>query len=188
MRDSGKGAINGSKDAGVAELTAALNALSVAAAQTAAAVPGVQDEELCDVLAHLNIVPGRPAHPAAIKSAKDWAGFEEQEGIAEVLLQDKHDVLMERVTNGYVEETSPSDHELELEDIGGVQSAGSEGSMAPPPYSELASFFGPLEMYAESCGMTEAGWFLSRARMLFIAAHAAESTRQVHIRGMLTEP
>lgn len=44
-------------------------------------------------------------------------------------------MLMERVNNTYIEETSPSEDELELEGTEDVQSAGGKGSNAPPPYS-----------------------------------------------------
>ena len=54
----------GSEDAGVAELADALNALSVGV-HVAASGPGVVDAELSDVLAHLDITPGQPAHSAA---------------------------------------------------------------------------------------------------------------------------
>ena len=63
-KGSGKGVARGSKDAGVAELADALNALSVGV-HVAASGPGVVDAELSDVLAHLDITPGQPAHSAA---------------------------------------------------------------------------------------------------------------------------
>ena len=73
---SGKGVVNGSKDDGVAELTAALNAISVAVGTTAEGGTA-QDVELCEVLTHLDFVPGRPAHPAAIEAVQAWAELED---------------------------------------------------------------------------------------------------------------
>ena len=78
---SGKGALHGSTDAGVAELVNALNALSVGL-QEAAQGPGVQDKELAEVLVNLQIVPGPPAHKAAIDADQAWKGLEEQEEFA----------------------------------------------------------------------------------------------------------
>ena len=53
---------------------------------------------------------------------------------------------------------------------------------APPPYSDLSSCFGPLEQKAESAGNSEAAHFLRKAKMAFLAAHAAKPTRQADIR------
>ena len=58
---SGKGALCGFIDAGVAELVNALDALSVGA-QEAEQSFGVQDIELAEVLVNLQMVPGQPAH------------------------------------------------------------------------------------------------------------------------------
>ena len=72
---------------------------------------------------------------------------------------------MARVNKTYVVE-NPSDDELddgetvESTDEGVV--AG--GSMPPPSYTELSSFFGPLEHFAQSCGNDEAGNLLRRAK------------------------
>ena len=45
----------------------------------------------------------------------------------------------------------------ELNDAGEVESAGGESVLAPPPYSDLSEFFGPLEYVAQSAGNSEAG-------------------------------
>ena len=96
---SGKGALHGSTDAGVAELVNALNALSVGV-QEAAQGSGVQDKELAEVLlVNLQIVPGQPAHKAAIDAVQAWTGLEEQEEFATALLQDSQDELMARVNS-----------------------------------------------------------------------------------------
>ena len=84
---SGKGALRGSTDAGVAELVNALNALSVGV-QEAAQGSSVQDKELAEVLVNLQIVPGQPAYKAATDAVQTWTGLEDQEGFATALLQD----------------------------------------------------------------------------------------------------
>ena len=40
--------------------------------------------------------------------------------------------------------------------------------MAPPPYSDLSGFFGPLEQFAQSVGNTEAGHFLRKANIYVV--------------------
>ena len=79
----------------MAELADALNPLSVGV-HVAASGPGVVDAELSDVLAHLHITPGQPAH-AAIRTAEEWAELEEQGEVAKALAQDANDVFLEKV-------------------------------------------------------------------------------------------
>jgi len=165
----------------VAELADALNALSVGV-HVAASGPGVVDAELSDVLAHLDITPGQPAHSAAIRAAEEWAELEEQGEVAKALAQDANDVFLEKVGNTFVEEISLSDDEPEPDSMEDAESAGSRGVKAPPSYAELSSLFGPLEQYAESCGIHEAGHFLRKAKMRFLAARAAKPARQSDIR------
>ena len=107
---SGKGALRGFTDTVVVELVNALNALSVGA-QEAQQGSGVQDMELAQVLVNLQIVPGQPAHKAAIDAVQIWTGLEEQVDFAAALLQDSHDELMATVSKAHVVE-DPYDDEL----------------------------------------------------------------------------
>ena len=66
-----------------------------------------------------------------------------------------------------------------------LESAESGKLVAPPPYTELSRFFGSLEQLAQSAGNTEAGHFLRKAKMSFLAAHAAKSVRQADMRMFL---
>ena len=160
----------------------AFNALSVGV-QEAAQGSGVQDKELAEVLVNLQIVPGQPAHKAAIDAVQAWTGLEEQEEFATALLQDLQGELMARVNKTHVME-NPSGDELddgktfESTDEGVV--AG--GSMPPPSYTELSYYFGPLEHFAQSCGNDEAGNVLRRARMSFIRDFASKPRRQADMR------
>ena len=77
-----------------------------------------------------------------------------------------------------MEEISLSDDEPEPDSTEDAESAGSRAVKAPPSYAELSSLFGPLEQYAESCGIHEAGHFLRKAKMRFLAARAAKPARQ----------
>ena len=130
----------------------------------------------------LEIVPGRPAPPAAVVAAQSWATLEDQEDIAEALAADAKDALTERMAGIVAEEIDPSDDEKELNESGDAESGGGRKVEAPPPYSDLSSCFGPLEQKAESAGNSEAAHFLRKAKMAFLAAHAAKPTRQADIR------
>ena len=88
-----------------------------------------------------------------------------------------NDVFLEKVGNTFLEEISLSDDEPERDRMEDAESAGSGGVKAPPSYAELSSLFGPLEQYAESCGIHEAGHFLRKANMRFLAARAAKPAR-----------
>ena len=161
----------------------ALNALSVGV-QEAAQGSSVQDKELAEVLVNLQIVPGQPAHKAAIRAVQTWTGLEEQEEFATALLQGSKDELMARVTKTHAVEDSSGD---EPDDSETVESAGERvmagGSMLPPSYAEFSSFFGPLEHYfAQSCGNDEEENLLRRARMSFIRDFASKPGRQAEIR------
>ena len=74
----------------MAELADALNALIVGV-HVAGSGPGVVDAELSDVLAHLDITPGQPAHSAVIRAAEEWAELEEQGEVAKALDQDANE-------------------------------------------------------------------------------------------------
>ena len=130
----------------------------------------------------LEIVPGRPVPPAAVVAAQSWATLEDQEVIAEALAADAKDALTERMAGIVAEEIDPSDDEKELNESGDAESGGGRKVEAPPPYSDLSSCFGPLEQKSESAGNSEAAHFLRKAKMAFLAAHAAKPTRQADIR------
>ena len=98
------------------------------------------------------------------------------------LQPDAKDALTERMAGIVAEEIDPSDDEKELNESGDAESGGGRKVEAPPPYSDLSSCFGPLEQKAESAGNSEAAHFLRKAKMAFLAAHAAKPTRQADIR------
>ena len=90
---------------------------------------------------------------------------------------------MARANKTYVVE-NPSDDELDdgetVESTGEGVVAG--GSMPPPSYTELSSFFGPLEHFVQPCANDEAGNLLRRARMSFIRDFASKPRRQEDMR------
>ena len=148
-----------------------------AASTTAADKARLARFELAEVLVNLQVVPGQPAHKAAIDAVQTWTGLEEQEEFATALLQNSQDELMARVNKTYVVE-NPSDDELDDDET--VESTG-EGVVAPS-YTERSSFFAPLEHFAQSCGNDEAGNLLRRARMSFIRDFASKRRRQADMR------
>lgn len=176
MRGSAKGAKRGSKEPGVAELIGTLNALSVGVKQASPA-PGVEDDaELCQVIADLGIAPGKRAGKAAIGKAKAWVGLEEVEEIAEALILDRQDVLVEEMGSTVVGGVDPSDDEQDMEPDAAGAGEG-EGSKMQPPYAQLALQFGSLEYFAEAAGNDEAAYHLRKARMSFITASASKEPR-----------
>ena len=106
----------------------------------------------------------------------------EQGEVAKALAQDANVVFLEKVRNTFVEDISLSDDEPEPDSMEGAESAGGRGVKAPPSYAELSSPLGHLEQHAESCGTHEAGHFLRKAKMRFLAAHAGKPARQSDIR------
>ena len=57
----------------------------------------------------------------------------------------------------------------------------------PPPFSEPSSLFGPLEKYAESCGISGAAYHLRKAKMDFIHARSSKPAVQADIRAMFSD-
>ena len=96
------------------------------------------------------------------------------------------DVLNERVNGKFAGDANPSDNELELAGTENVESEGGR-RLAPPPFSELSSLFGPLEKYAESCGISGAAYHLRKAKMDFIHARSSKPAVQVDIRAMFSD-
>ena len=52
----------------------------------------------------------------------------------------------------------------------------------PPAYAELSSHFGVLEKAVEESGNGDAAFYLQRAKMAMIAAHAPKPARQADTR------
>ena len=108
---------------------------------------------------------------------EEWAGLEEQAKFVDTLSKDAEEIFMEKVYNTYEEEADGDDEPDNAKDS---ESAGGGGKK--PSFAELAGLFGPLEQYAESCGIGEAGHYLRKAKMVFFAAHSARLARQMDIR------
>ena len=97
------------------------------------------------------------------------------------------DVLNERVNGTFADDANPSDNELELAGTENVESEGGRSLAPPPPFSELSSLFGPLEKYAESCGISGAAYHLRKAKMDFIHARSSKPAVQADMRAMFSD-
>lgn len=52
------------------------------------------DDDLCEVLHHLDSTPGQPPSTEALEAAKEWTTFEDMAELAEAMLQDQHGVIV----------------------------------------------------------------------------------------------
>ena len=92
------------------------------------------------------------------------------------------DLLEQRVSHEPIADRfGCAEEEEEKEKDDGDESTG-RGRGAPRVYAELSSPFDVLERAAEESGDEDAAFYLSKARMAMIAAHAAKRTRQTDLR------
>lgn len=103
----GKVARDGSKDSAVEGLVETLNKLS------SRVHPVEQGSPVADLLANLNIIPGKSADEAAVQAAQVWAIVEDQEGIVEAMRLDAVDETTEQLNGPYAEEVDVFDDEKE---------------------------------------------------------------------------
>ena len=160
----------------VLELTAALSASSVRAKEGAERSGVQQHEELCEVLANLDIVPGSACAQGGhrLDPGLGWADRAGRDHRNSAV--GRADEMTERLQNAFVKDVDPSDDEVYFTDTvcGEGSTAGvKRGGATPPSYAELSSYFSPLEKYAGACGNDEAGNSMRKARMSFLGADAA---------------
>ena len=138
----------------------------------------VTDTEIIDLLANLNITPGGHADESAKQKAQEWTTIENQEDVVEAMKSDAVDDLTNTLAGTHMEEEESSDGVEDDSDNGRTRGGGSE----PPSYADLSQHLGTLETYASGCGFRAAGYFLKKARMVMIKAHASKSARQADIK------
>ena len=68
----------------------------------------------------------------------------------------------------------PQARKRKASDTGGVDDTTGHGGGAPPAYVELSSHLVSLDSAAEACGNGGASFYLQKARMSFIKAHASK--------------
>ena len=166
------------KDPAVDGLFKTLNTVSVRVHEAQEEGSPVTDTEIIDLLANLDITPWGHADESAEQKAQEWATIEDQEDIVKAMKSDDAKDLTKALACIPVEEEESSDGEDDGSDDRSTGGGGSE----PPSYADLSQHFGTLEKYASGCGLTETNYFLKKARMVMVEAHASKPARQADVR------
>ena len=170
-------------DPPVKALKDALNMLSMSVRDAQRQGSRVEDEDICEMLANLDITPGEAAGKEAMDAIRVWATVENEEGVAEAMRGDAVEEITARLAGTHVDADSEEEKEEEEDDD---DESTEPGRGAPPSYAELSPHFGVLERAPEECGNKDAAFYLSKARMSMIAAHSAKRTRQTDLREFLS--
>ncbi|CAB1103823.1 unnamed protein product [Ectocarpus sp. CCAP 1310/34] len=146
----------------------------------------VVDEEISELLAELNIEPGKPVAGEAVAAIQGWATIEDEEEVVEALRLDAVED-MTALLAGTNLSTGGDDEEEGQDQGGGGENMGRErrAPRAPPGYEELSLHFGALAVAAEDSGNGDAAFYPTKAKMSMIAAHSARRVRQTDIRGFV---
>ena len=99
--------------------------------------------------------------------------------MVEAMKLDEADDLAKALAGMGMEDSSPDGGEENENDDRNTEGGGFE---PPPSDVQILQHFGPLEKYASKSGLGEAGFFLQKARMLMIEAHASKPARQTDVR------
>ena len=166
------------KDPAVDGFMKTLNMVSVRVHQAQEEGSPVTDTEIIELLANLDITPGGHADESVEQKAQEWATTEDQENVIEAMKSYAADDLTNTLAGIHMEKKESSDGEEDGSDDGSTGGGGSE----PPSYADLSQHFGTLEKYASGCGLTEASYFLKKARMVVIEAHASKPAREADVR------
>ena len=139
----------------------------------------IVDDEISELLAELDIEPGKSIEGGALSAIQGWATIEDDDEVTEALQLDAADEMAEMLAGTYV---SPGCQEEDEEESGGGDENTGRERRAPPAYDELSSHFGALEAAAEKSGNGNAAFYLTKAKMAMIAAHSAKRARQADLR------
>ena len=164
-------------------LTKSLNTLSTSVQDANLQGSRIEDEELCDLLAGLDLIPGKGADAEATNAIRVWATIEDDDGVVKAMREDAAEEMAAALagTLSLSDSEEEAKGEEEEKEDGGDERA-ERGRDAPPAYAELSAHFGVLESAAEKSGNADAAHYLSKARMAMILAHAARRTRQADMR------
>ena len=124
-----------------------------------------------ELLVNLDVTPGEAADEVAMNAIRVWATVEDEDDVVEAMRRDTAEENMTRLTGTHIDADSEEEEENEEDD--GDESTG-RGRGTPPAYAELSSHFGVLERAAGESGNGDATFYLSKAGMAIIAAHAAK--------------
>ena len=162
-------------DPPVKALKDALNMLSMSVRDAQQQGSRVENEDIREMLANLDITPGEAASEEAMDAIRVWATVEDEEDVRE----DAAEETTARLAGTHVDANSKEEKEEEEDND---DESPEPGRGAPPAYAELSPHFGVLEKAAEECGNKDAALYMSKARMSMIAAHSAKRTRQTDLR------
>ena len=107
---------------------------------------------------------------------------EDEDDVVKAMRGDAAEEITARLAGTHTDADTEEEEEKEEDD--GDESTG-RGRGAPPTYPELSSHFGILKRAADESGNGDATFYLSKAWMAIIAAHAAQRTRQADLRGFV---
>ena len=165
-------------------LTKSVHSLSTSVHDAQQQGSRIEDEDLSEMFAEINVSPGEPAPEEAVDLVQAWATIEDDDDVVEAFRQDAADEMTAQLAGTHLstcrEEESEDEADSDHEDTGG-------GRRAPPAYGELSSHFGVLEVAARESGNGDAAFHLSKAKMAMIAAHAAKGVRQTDMREFVDE-
>ena len=134
----------------------------------------IVDDEISELLAELDIEPGKPVAEESVNAIHGWATIEDDDEVVEALRLDTVDDMAALLSGTHV---STGGEEEEEEEGGGDENTGRERRV-PPAYDELSSHFSALVAAAEESGNRDAAFYLTKAKMAIIAAHSAKRVRQ----------
>ena len=140
-------------------------------------------KRLCDLLAGLDLIPGKGADAEATNAIRVWATIEDDDEVVKAMREDAAEEMAAALagTLSLSDSEEEAEGEEEEKEDGGDESA-ERGRDAPPAYAELSAHFGVLESEAEKSGNADAAHYRSKARMAMILAHAVRRTRQADMR------
>ncbi|CAB1097844.1 unnamed protein product [Ectocarpus sp. CCAP 1310/34] len=159
-------------------LTETVNKMSTSVGDAHEQRVGTVDDEISEFFAELDIEPGKPVEGEAVSAIQGWGTLEDDDEVAEALRLDAVDEMAALLAGTQV--TTGGEEEDE-EEGSGDDNTGPE-RRAPPAYDELSPHFSVQEAAADESGNGDAAFFLTKAKMVMIAAHSAERVRQADMR------
>ena len=116
----------------------------------------VQDEEICEILANLDIAPGQPADQEAMKAVQLWGTVEDEHDVVEAMRTHAAEELTALLAGKSIGNDSEVEGEEDEENEEEDDKSTGRGRGAPPSYGELSSHFGILERAAQDSGNADA--------------------------------
>ena len=139
------------------------------------AVGKTPDDDICDALYGLGLVPGAYPSQASIDAAEAWIGVEEKKHVAFAVVEDlKDDICLELFAPLAVDldddDTTPAGVQGGASSAGGKDRSTKPGAVLPRPprYANVADDFGKLEEVAERCRMPTVSYYLRKAKLAWM--------------------